>query len=316
LFEVPPSALLGVPMKDILGVPPKVGLEICRSVTARGYRAGTVDILAGGERRVPTFYRAISIGGEQLHLVILRPVGPDDVPTDEGEPPAPASRRQSTSADIAAAVSHEIRAPLASALLYMAILEREIDGGAGPGQARSALAIARQEISRVERLVARVTEMHRFGRPVMCPRRVDFAQVVVESVQRALAGNRSRLVRLEIDPGDLTGWWDDTAVEQIVHNLLSNALKFGEERPVDVVVARGNGFVRLSVRDRGIGLSADARAHAFDRRARAPLGRSPGLGLGLWFVRELAEAHGGKASVRSRLGEGATFTVTLRPLEP
>jgi signal transduction histidine kinase len=316
LFEVPPAALLGVPMKDILGVPPKVGQEICRSVTERGYRAGTVDILARGDRRVPTFYRAISIGGAQLHLLILRPMAPGEAPADEGAAATRPRQRRTGSAEVAAAVSHEIRAPLASALLYMSILEREIEAGGGPGQARSALAIARQEISRVERLVARVTEMHRFGHPVMCPRRVDLGQVVVESVQRALAGNHSRLVRLEIDPGDLVDWWDDTAVEQIVHNLLSNALKFGEERPVDVMVVRGDGFVRLSVRDRGVGLSAEARVHVFDRRVRSPLGRSPGLGLGLWFVRELAGAHGGKASVRSRLGDGSTFAVTLRPLAP
>jgi signal transduction histidine kinase len=316
LFEAAPAALLGAQMKDILGVPPKVALEICRSVTERGYRSGTIDILAAGERRVPTFYRAISIGGDQLHLAILRPVAPGEALAVEEERPSRPRRQRSSSAEVAAAVSHEIRAPLASALLYMAILEREIDAGTGPGQARSALTIARQEISRVERLVARVTEMHRFGHPVMRPRRVDLGQVVVESVQRALAGNHSRLVHLEIDPGDLNGWWDDTAIEQIVHNLLSNALKFGEERPVDVTVVRSEGFVRLSVRDRGVGLSAEARAHVFDRRVRSPLARSPGLGLGLWFVRELAEAHGGKASVRSRLGDGATFTVTLRPLAP
>ena len=230
-------------------------------------------------------------------------------PGAEKPAPLPAAAR------IAAAVGHEIRSPLATALLYMDIVEQRVDAGAARGPVQSALAIARREILRVQQLVTRVTEIESLGFPVMRPRLVDFGQVVAETISRA-AGEATRLVRLEIGRGareSLTDWWDDGAVEQILQNLLSNALKYGQGQLVRVGIERLNDGVRLSVRDRGRGLRAADRIGIFDRRVRTPLARAPGLGLGLWFVRALTEAHRGAVAVRSRPGDGATFTVTLRP---
>jgi len=198
----------------------------------------------------------------------------------------------------------------------MKIAERHIFPGVPGTPARTALATAREEILRIERLVGRVIELQRLGHPVLHPSWIDVGEVVRETVRRNLMGDVSAQVTLEAAPGALAGWWDQAAVEQIVQNLLSNALKFGSGRPVLVTVGPVPGGVRLTVRDQGVGIHAADRERIFKRSVRAPASASGGLGLGLWLVKELAEAHGGKVAVRSRPRKGSTFTVTLRPLMP
>jgi signal transduction histidine kinase len=311
LFEVPAAELASLSMKEVLALPPRVVEEACRAVTRHGYLARQVDIVTGSGRTVPSHCRAFALG--EAHLVAFgarAPAAAIEVAT-AGRLPVPA--------EIAAAVGHEIRTPLATALVYMEIAQRGIPRR---GPVRAALATALEEITRVERLVTRVTEMQGLGFPVMRPRRVDLGRVVADSVRRAApADDAAPPVRLEIGRGDLSGWWDDVAVDQIVQNLLSNALRFGEGRAVRVTVERvGRGAAaRVVVRDRGVGLDESHQARILERPAGAPLassGRSPGLGLGLWFVRALAEAHRGTVAIHSRPGDGATFTVTLRPLAP
>src|SRR5262245_1910709 len=129
------------------------------------------------------------------------------------------------SARVVAVVGHELRAPLAAALLYMKIAERHIFPDLTSGPARTALATAREEIMRMERLVGRVIELQRLGHAVLRPAWVDVGELVRETVRRSLLGDVSAQVTLEAAPGALAGPWDPGAVEQIVQNLLSNALK-------------------------------------------------------------------------------------------
>jgi signal transduction histidine kinase len=101
-------------------------------------------------------------------------------------------------------------------------------------------------------------------------------------------------------------------VEQILSNLLSNALKYGAGKPVEVGVDASGGQARLSVRDFGIGIAPEDAARIFQRFERAVSARHyGGLGLGLYIARQLAAAHGGAIAVESQPGAGALFTVTL-----
>jgi len=111
------------------------------------------------------------------------------------------------------------------------------------------------------------------------------------------------------------GWWDARRLEQVVASLLHNALKFGQGRPIDVRVTPRDGTVVLEVKDHGIGMAEDERRRIFERFGRGvPVRHYGGLGLGLYLVRRLVEAHGGRISVESRPGGGSTFTVEL-PVE-
>jgi signal transduction histidine kinase len=115
------------------------------------------------------------------------------------------------------------------------------------------------------------------------------------------------------------GMWDRSRLEQVATNLLSNAIKYGPGRPIEVQVLAGGESATLSVSDQGIGVDPEDAARIFHRFERAVSTRHyGGLGLGLYIVRQIAEAHGGQISVASREGGGSTFTVVLprRPISP
>jgi signal transduction histidine kinase len=118
-------------------------------------------------------------------------------------------------------------------------------------------------------------------------------------------------------PGAVSGRWDRARVDGVVTHLVSNALKYGQGQPVELEVTEAPGDVaRLVVRDRGIGIPSEQQAHLFQRFGRAvPLRHYGGFGLGLWFSRQVVEAHGGRIHLESAPGVGTTVTVEL-PREP
>jgi signal transduction histidine kinase len=110
------------------------------------------------------------------------------------------------------------------------------------------------------------------------------------------------------------GRFDRLRVEQVLVNLVSNALKYGEGRPVDVTVRAEAGTAVIEIRDRGIGVPPDKLPEIFERFGRAVSSiHYGGLGLGLYIVRRIVESHGGSVTCESRgiSGEGSTFRVTL-----
>ena len=223
------------------------------------------------------------------------------------------SREAADYEDVAALFGHELSTPLATALLYIGIAENHCD--LAPGAVRSALRVARHEVQRLKTLVDTLTQFERVGRPSLRPEAGDLGEIVRTTVRRTVATLGSALeVTVEV-PQPLPGWWDHSAVEQIVGNLLSNALKFGQGRPIRVEVRSDAAGVSISVCDRGVGVALADRERIFERCIHAPARRG-GLGLGLWLVRELAVAHGGRVTVHSRKGRGSTFTVWLRSRPP
>jgi signal transduction histidine kinase len=131
---------------------------------------------------------------------------------------------------------------------------------------------------------------------------------VVGSLLPTLAGSERVEVKV---PGDLTVGLAPPLLESVLDNLLSNALKYGLQKPVTLQARREDGRVVLWVEDRGVGMRPDEAARAFDLFYRAPGRAEPGTGLGLSTVKRIVEAHGGTVEVRSAPGEGSTFTITL-----
>jgi len=222
--------------------------------------------------------------------------------------------------DVTALVAHELTGPVANAMLYLLIAECHCASGSAPNPAaRTAVRVACAELDRLKHLIDRVVHTERFGGALVRPESTDLGAVVRSVVDRTLAVVADASLREGVEvlgPASFVGWWDPIAVEQIIRNLLSNALKFGEGRPIQVTLESKPEGATITVQDAGMGIRTPDVERIFDRRTRAPASQGGGLGLGLWLVRELATAHGGSVGVETRYGAGAAFRVRLPELGP
>jgi len=145
------------------------------------------------------------------------------------------------------------------------------------------------------------------------PEPLDLSRLVlhIAETHKNIAAGHGSLIELQVAPG-ITGAWDRPALTQIIENLLSNALKYGGQKPVAIRLATRVHSVELEVEDHGIGLDALQQAQIFGGFEQV-VGSCPsgGLDLGLWAANRLATAMQGRLSVHSRCGAGARFTVVL-----
>jgi signal transduction histidine kinase len=212
--------------------------------------------------------------------------------------------------------SHELKNPLTS--LQLAV--QQLLASPDESGERAATAPALQRIDRSTKRVISLAEdlldvtSGRAARAHLDLQDADLSTVVAEVVagmQDVIARSGSEVtVRAS---GATVGHWDKRRLDQVVTNLLTNALKFGAKKPIAVTLdGETEACVRLHVRDHGIGIPLDEQTRIFERFHRAVSDRHyAGFGLGLWLVRRLVEAHGGTIRVTSEPGAGATFTVEL-----
>jgi two-component system OmpR family sensor kinase len=207
--------------------------------------------------------------------------------------------------------SHELRTPLTSIRGYAELLQK--DAFATESDRSRALSRIEKEAARMGVLVGDLSLLAREGEgPEPARYRVDLAAVAAEAVEDARTLDPTRRIELEA-PTEVPVAGDDARLEQMVHNLLGNALTHTPAgTPVEVGVAvRGSDAV-LEVRDSGPGLSPEQAGRVFDRFYRGDSERlDGGSGLGLFIVASLARTFGGGASVDSALGRGSTFRVVL-----
>ncbi len=145
---------------------------------------------------------------------------------------------------------------------------------------------------------------------------LDLAEVAREAATHVEADVSRAGSQIAYDLAPSPGRFDRLRVEQVVGNLLVNAGKFGQGKPVALRVRPEGDFAVLEVSDQGIGIPLEHQARVFERFQRAvPAQNFGGLGLGLYVARQIVEAHGGTIQVVSAAGAGSTFTVRL-PREP
>jgi signal transduction histidine kinase len=217
-------------------------------------------------------------------------------------------------------VSHELRTPLNSIIGFSEMLEDGLPGPLNEKQARyiaNVLTSARHllrvigEILDLSKLSAGRMELHRSMADVgAAARRVAVAC-------QPMADKKAIAIGVEAD-GDLTAFVDEQRVDQILYNLLSNAMKFTpEEGKVDVVLRRLDGYVEVSVRDTGVGVAEADRERIFLEFVQADSSYSraqQGTGLGLAVTKRLVELHGGQIRCESVPGSGSTFVFSV-PVE-
>lgn len=208
--------------------------------------------------------------------------------------------------------SHELKTPTTALRLHIEVLRRLAERGRlAPEQALVHLTKAERQLDRFELLINQILDVSRIavGRLELDRMSVDLGEIVREAVERFDESG----VALCVDAaGDLRGHWDRFQLDQVLTNLISNAIKYGQSKPVDIVLRGDGSRVRCAVRDRGIGISAEAQGKIFERFERAaPLTGFAGFGLGLWIARQIIECHGGHIEVKSEPGEGCTFTFEL-----
>ncbi|HUH05737.1 MAG TPA: ATP-binding protein, partial [Kofleriaceae bacterium] len=216
-----------------------------------------------------------------------------------------------------ATLSHELRTPLSTILMSAELLQREATSS--PKIRRASAAIERA-VGAQARLIDDLLDISRIvsGKLMLDLEAVDFPSVVQAAVDVAEVQASAKGVAMELGiRGEFRPIHGDPArLQQVVANLLTNAVKFTPSGgQVEVLLESRGDLAELTVTDTGIGLRQDMIPHLFDRfvQAESAMTRAHGgLGLGLAIVRHLVEVHGGEVRAESRGdGQGATFTVTL-----
>jgi signal transduction histidine kinase len=207
--------------------------------------------------------------------------------------------------------AHELRTPLTSLRLQMQLWQRGVSAEKGNEFSH----LVQRQADRLMRLVESMLDGAALasGQLSLELRPVELAGLVRDGIQRLspqLTASAT-LVEARLEPRvDVFG--DAGRLRQLVDTLLANACKYGAGKPITVELTQPDGEARLVVRDQGIGIEPKDHSRIFDAFERAvPANNYPGLGLGLYLARQIAQAHGGRIEVESGAGSGSAFTVSF-----
>jgi signal transduction histidine kinase len=210
-------------------------------------------------------------------------------------------------------VSHELRTPLTTMKGYAQMLRRRLVDD--PEAQRFAGSIDAQ-VTRLSRLVDDLLDVTRFSRGQfeLSRRNVDLRPILEDTVSRFRVISEHHTLRLELDGDHYIGYWDRDRLEQVLNNLISNAIKYSPDGGTVTIGARQeDGRAVVFVRDEGIGIPEEDLEHLFERfyRGSNETQGIKGLGLGLYVTQRVVDAHGGEVRVTSTQGEGSEFSFTL-----
>lgn len=215
--------------------------------------------------------------------------------------------------------SHELKTPITSMKLQFQMAQRGIAANNGkvfdrPAVEKRVLTAVRQ-LDRMSRLIDEMLDTSRIvlGKFQIQKKPFNLSKLVSDSLERFHEQFLVENVAVAIDiEEDLIVDGDEFRLEQVLNNLVNNALKYGEQRPVTITLKGEGDQVKLTVKDNGIGIPKESLAGIFNRFERVNSTTNvSGLGLGLYISNVIVEAHGGKIKVTSEPGQGSTFEVQL-----
>lgn len=216
-------------------------------------------------------------------------------------------------------VSHEMRTPLNTLYLETQLRKMQLERGNmaafGPDQLQRMVARDDRQIQSIIRLIDDMLDVSRIrsGKLSLRPGWVELSGLLRRVVQDLTPQAATAGTSITLDAvTPVSGWWDEFRIEQIVVNLLTNALRYGCQKPVQVTLTVEQDWARVDVRDCGAGIAPDKQDRIFEPYERGVGSDGPaGLGLGLYISRQLAEVHEGSLTLESKPGEGSVFSLTL-----
>ncbi len=304
------------PLEQVFGVSigtflPAAEAEILRTILDHGTGRYVTRLVLDGQEATEV---QITVSSVVLDEVEHRTLIMSDISSL-----AKAQRENRSKDEFLAMLAHELRNPLGA--IQGAVHALSIIGHSDP-MALRATGISKRPVLHMARLVDDLLDVGRAvtGKIVLKRRPVNLSECVKSSVTALAAGN-ANYARIQLTADQAWVHGDSVRLEQIVGNLISNALKFSQsERPVYVDVKRDGTDVLISVRDHGVGIPADMLPKIFDLfvQAHHTIDRSRGgLGIGLTLVKRLTEMHGGTVQASSNGdGQGSTFTVRIPAIGP
>jgi len=215
--------------------------------------------------------------------------------------------------------SHELKTPLTTIILRIqstldSILNQSLANFSGE-KLVSSLNIAHDQTRRLQNLIKDLLNFSLIttGKLELELKEENLTEFIKSAVNRfedhlTVAGSSLKLEATE----DIRGLWDQVRLDQAFSNLLTNSIKYGEGSPIEVTVKKEGDKAKITVADSGIGIDPKLQKMVFERFKRGTTdGKFQGLGVGLFIVKQIVEAHGGKIYVKSKLGEGSKFTIEL-----
>ncbi|MCY1392906.1 Adaptive-response sensory-kinase SasA [compost metagenome] len=221
--------------------------------------------------------------------------------------------------DFMSIVAHEVRTPLNGLILETQLRKMHLarDNSAAFTLDKMHAMVDRDErqIKSLIRLIEDMLDVSRIrtGKLSIRPKRFDLSTLVRELLHNFSQQIDAAEASVSLDATQpVIGNWDEFRIEQVISNLLTNALRYGAKSPISVKVYSEGGQALVDVQDRGIGISEENQKRIFQQFERVSARHAvAGLGLGLFISEQIVAAHGGTITVQSRIGEGALFRVCL-----
>ncbi|KJZ64229.1 hybrid sensor histidine kinase/response regulator [Pseudomonas fluorescens] len=221
--------------------------------------------------------------------------------------------------DFMSIVAHEVRTPLNGLILETQLRKMHLarDNAAAFTLDKMHAMVDRDErqIKSLIRLIEDMLDVSRIrtGKLSIRPTRFDLSALVRSLLQNFAPQVDAAESSITLEAGQpVVGSWDEFRIEQVISNLLTNALRYGAKSPITVKVYSESGQARVEVRDLGIGIGEENQKRIFQQFERVTAKHAvAGLGLGLFISEQIVAAHGGSITVESRIGEGALFRVCL-----
>jgi hypothetical protein len=214
--------------------------------------------------------------------------------------------------------SHELKTPLSGMYLQLQLMRKllpKVPASDATAKYQHLLEGSIKQTEMLNRLVEELLDLTRIraGKLELRKEECDLKPILDKSLSQLssdIARSKSQLC-VESD-SKVVGQFDPLRMSQLMTNLISNAVKYGNGKPIEVYLRSLKNMAEFQVKDQGLGIPEDKQRAIFERFERADLTHEiSGLGLGLYITKQLIEAHGGRIEVASQVGQGSTFTVRL-----